>query len=382
MAGDRKLRISPRGHGGGGRGWQRLMAKASSRLPWMKFFVGDWIASTGGLPSEAKGLWTDLLCFCFDNSRARGTLKKDLRSMARMCGLSVPHLRRGLKQLADQDLAEVSIRGSQVAVVCRRMVREEQERRGGKCRQRKHRNTKSATRNPPAAVTPLSQTEARGQRLEVNCNKKEPKEGFLAAPAGPAPSRRAAALPAAVPQKADVGSCLENLPGGANNSGPPGAGGASSERPANGPPRERAGDMAPLSETPPGARPSPAPPRRPLFPPGWPPGPENQPSAGVWALARKLHIPPAVLAAEIASGSRPALAVAWLLVTDRRAPHDPKCGGALAWFLAHCKGAAEPPQWALLDAVVILRTQKLLMLPRAELRGMLLKNSPHAEVVA
>jgi len=376
MAGGGKRAIFRGGHGGGGRGRQRLMAKAGGKLHWMKFFPGDWIAGTRGLSSAAKGLWIALLCFCFDNARARGTLKMDLRSMARRCGLSVPRLRRGLKALVRRHLAKVSIRGSQVAVVCRRMVREEQERRGRKYRQRKHRNTKSATRNPRPAVTPLLQTgdqEANrpGDQKPVSTTGALAGAPSEALPPADAPLR-SAAPPAGL---ADAGSCLKNLSGGANNSGPPGAGAAASECPANGPPGEPAGAMAPFPEAPPGAK-------RPLFPPGWPPSPENQPSPAIWAMARKLHIPPAVLAAEIESGGRPAFAVAWLLVADRHAPHDPKCGGALAFFLAHCKGAAEPPQWALLQAAVNLRLQKLLTVPRAELRAKLLENSPHAAVTA
>ena len=166
-----------------------------------------------------------------------------------------------------------------------------------------------------------------------------------------------------------MGSCLGPSPGGTDNKR--GAGDAG--RGAPGPGLRVPGPP----DRPPGVRP-----RLPLFPPGWPPGPEDQPSAETWALARKLHIPPAVLAAEIASGKQPALAVAWLLVTDRRAPHDPDCGGALAYFLAHCKGAAEPPQWALLEAAVSLRLQKLLTVPKAELRAKALEGHPHAAATA
>ena len=54
------------------------------------------------------------------------------------------------------------------------------------------------------------------------------------------------------------------------------------------------------------------------------------------------------------AGHDPFRLLAWLLVVKKRAPHDEKRGGALAYFRALLKGGKEPPDWAQAGAKLLL----------------------------
>jgi len=336
----------------------------STRLHWLQWFPSDWIRDTRELSLAAKGLWIELLCSCFLNNRARGTVRTTVRRLARRCGSSPMSVRIGLLELSTGGVARISWRGSQVTVACRRMVREEKERQMAKRRMK----TMRRRRPPPKrVVTPLLRTGDQETRRPGGQEPRKPEctTGALAGAPGGAPlpadaPLRSVAPPAAVPQKADRGSCSPNLSGAPTETagegrGLPGdAGGAvvregTGLRPPGLPPRqprERDSDLAP----------------------------------GVAILAKKLKIHPAVVSAEIGVGVGPVFTVAWLLVAAKRRPHDEKRGGATAYFRGLCKKGAEPPDWALAGAKLILDDKKLSEAKRAELRSTLLKGTLHAEI--
>ena len=337
-----------------------------ARLHWLQFFPSDWIRDTRDLTVAAKGLWIELLCGCFLNRLARGTFRTTVRKLARRVGGTPMEVRTRLLELGAEGVAVVSWRGSRVTVTCRRMVREEKERALAKRRMKTMRRRRSP---PKRVVTPLLRTGDQETRRPGGQEPRKPEctTGALAgAPGAAVPQKppadaplRSAAPPAAGVPGADVGSCSPNLSGAPTTAlrdvdyagGPGGA-----------VVREGTG----------------------LRPPGVPPHQprerETDLPPDVQALATKLRIHPAVIAAEIGVGAGPVFTVAWLLVTAKRRPHDEKRGGATAYFRGLCKKGAEPPDWAMAGAKLLFYGKTLTELHRKELAAVLLKGFRHAEI--
>ena len=107
------------------------MAKKDD-LPYMPFYIGDWRKATDvqALPLESKAIWFEMLLYMWESTE-RGYLTVNGKpipenALARMLGLPELLLKQNVKYLLDFGVA--SIRESDGAIFCRRMVRDQEIR--------------------------------------------------------------------------------------------------------------------------------------------------------------------------------------------------------------------------------------------------------------
>lgn len=99
------------------------------KLPFMKFFVNDWLADekVSLCSLAARGLWLHMLCLMHKGGR-RGYLDQEdgqalsLEKLARSAGVSTDEASRLIQELTDSGVASVTDSG---VIYNRRMVREE-----------------------------------------------------------------------------------------------------------------------------------------------------------------------------------------------------------------------------------------------------------------
>lgn len=98
----------------------------------MPFYIGDWRKATDvqALPLEAKAVWFEMLLYMWESTE-RGFLTVNRKpipesALARMLGLHEDLLKQNLKLCLDFGVA--SIRESDGAIYCRRMVRDQEIR--------------------------------------------------------------------------------------------------------------------------------------------------------------------------------------------------------------------------------------------------------------
>lgn len=115
----------------------------SEKLGWFKFYPGDWARDLEEHPPEIEGYWIRVCCkLSWEPDRGRAV--KSLEQWARvMRVIDLEEARRVIVYLRDAGIADVSgdpiNPGEPIAIVSRRMVRDERERRGNAVRQERHR---------------------------------------------------------------------------------------------------------------------------------------------------------------------------------------------------------------------------------------------------
>ena len=112
------------------------MAKA----PAFQLYVNDYIRDTRMLSLEAKGAWSDCLCFMW-NAEERGLLNYSVAQYARIWGCTEGVANGILDEFRDTGIADVATDGhGNVTLINRRMSREESEREGARIRKQKSRS--------------------------------------------------------------------------------------------------------------------------------------------------------------------------------------------------------------------------------------------------
>lgn len=98
------------------------------KLPFMRFYPGDYLLATRILTDTEKAIWMDLLCFMWLQENDKGNLEMDIEDLARMLGrdrLTVRLTLDTLKSKAVCDLFYVQNGASQlVKIGSRRMQRD------------------------------------------------------------------------------------------------------------------------------------------------------------------------------------------------------------------------------------------------------------------
>ncbi len=104
-----------------------------SKLPAFQFYPGDWRKDVGvqSLDYEARGIWFEILCLMHESER-RGVLTLNGRSMpdealSRLLGITLDLLKQNLSKIEAHGVA--SREDGTGALVCRRMVRDENLRK-------------------------------------------------------------------------------------------------------------------------------------------------------------------------------------------------------------------------------------------------------------
>lgn len=121
----------------------------SEKLGWFKFYPGDWARDLEEHPPEIEGYWIRICCkLSWEPERGRAT--KSLEQWARvMRVIDLEEARRVISYLANAHIADVQGEpwqdGGAIAIMSRRMVRDERERRANAVRQERHRQKKAAS---------------------------------------------------------------------------------------------------------------------------------------------------------------------------------------------------------------------------------------------
>jgi len=140
------------------------------KLPWIKFYPGDWLSDEAlrFCSVEARGLWVDMLCL-MAKSESHGHLLiggKPARAeqIARIVGL----LPQKTMELMDELNASGVFSFDKETIISRRMVKDERVRKSDASRKmhQRHADVRPMSRECPANVTG-QKLEARSQKLEA-----------------------------------------------------------------------------------------------------------------------------------------------------------------------------------------------------------------------
>jgi hypothetical protein len=150
------------------------MAESRAKLPWLKFFTGDWLKDPNVtmLSPAARGVWIDLLCSMHEAGRY-GELIGTTDQLARIARCSTAELVQALADIESTGVADVTLSNNNVTVVNRRMKREYKKREHTKLRVERYRRNAECN----ASETPHI-SEVRDQKSE----KEEKSSGANAPP--------------------------------------------------------------------------------------------------------------------------------------------------------------------------------------------------------
>jgi hypothetical protein len=122
------------------------------KAPAFQFYPADWVQDTAYLSLEARGAWIDILCALW-RSTTKGTLTLNLTSWARVIRTSNEQASSAINELIITKICDgVTFGNGDVTLSCRRMIREENERRMIRFRVDKFRKKQIINAN----VTPVS----------------------------------------------------------------------------------------------------------------------------------------------------------------------------------------------------------------------------------
>jgi uncharacterized protein YdaU (DUF1376 family) len=122
-----------------------------AKMPAFQFYPGDWIQDTRILTLAAKGAWIDILCALW-RSQTRGSLTLPLMGWARLLGCTADQAAAVITELVDMRICDSNLdeslsrgllsgdRKAEVRLECRRMTREEKDRKINALCQQRHRS--------------------------------------------------------------------------------------------------------------------------------------------------------------------------------------------------------------------------------------------------
>ena len=122
-----------------------------AKMPAFQFYPGDWIQDTRILSLAAKVAWIDILCALW-RSQTRGSLTLPLMGWARLLGCTADQAAAVITELVDMRICDSNLdeslsrgllsgdRKAEVRLECRRMTREEKDRKINALCQQRHRS--------------------------------------------------------------------------------------------------------------------------------------------------------------------------------------------------------------------------------------------------
>lgn len=106
------------------------MAETTGKLPFMQFYVSDWLSDTAMLSPATKGIWIDMLALM--HIKKTGTITGTLEKLARACRCSISEMEYAIREMKSENIADVEQCYGNVteeySITCRRMKRAENER--------------------------------------------------------------------------------------------------------------------------------------------------------------------------------------------------------------------------------------------------------------
>ena len=158
------------------------------KLPFMKFFPGDFDKDMAAHPLEIRGAWITIINHLW-NVEPRGIASHDFVQWGRILGTIKNEAERIILYLRDEKIASCNVEcNGNVTLTSRRIQREEKEREHTRLRVLKHRNTErnengkfkrngDVTDHVTQVKRQCNRLEVRSQKLEVRSYKqKELKE--------------------------------------------------------------------------------------------------------------------------------------------------------------------------------------------------------------
>ena len=140
------------------------------KLPWMKFYPGDWVQDTAALTLAAKGAWMDLLCAMW-RSKPRGKLTLDIDGYARLIRATEVETQTVITELSLREICDTVTNGNgDVTLMSRRMTREEKDRESTRYRVERFRNAHETS--PSNASVTAQKSEVRSQKSDKEKNKR------------------------------------------------------------------------------------------------------------------------------------------------------------------------------------------------------------------
>ena len=117
----------------------------------MQFYTGDWLKKTRRLSLQSKGAWIELIVAMWDTAE-RGTITDDLDGYARLLGCTVEQAKSCIDEISHREVCDrEDLPDGRIKLICRRMVREEEDRVNGRDRQNNHRNKNRPARDEEPA---------------------------------------------------------------------------------------------------------------------------------------------------------------------------------------------------------------------------------------
>src|SRR3990167_6980378 len=97
------------------------------RMPYMQFWISDWINDTRVLTLEERGAWIDILTFLW-KSKPRGQATMTNSHWSNLFGILPEKLNFIVTELKRKGVAEVQVSHNDVTVMSRRILRDEKKR--------------------------------------------------------------------------------------------------------------------------------------------------------------------------------------------------------------------------------------------------------------
>ena len=146
-------------------------AVMANTLPYMQFYPADWLTDPAlrSCSLEARGAWIDIICLmwkCPDRGvlRTNGHPWSD-QQIAQALGIPLKAAKAVVSELID---AGVTAKDADGSLSCRRIVREEEERKGDRERQQRHRESdRNGSVTQMSHDCPQEKSEVRSQKSEV-----------------------------------------------------------------------------------------------------------------------------------------------------------------------------------------------------------------------
>lgn len=116
-----------------------------SKLPFFKFYPGDWVQDTSVLSLAAKGAWIDILCVLW-RSQSRGTYTCNIVQWARVIRSDAEQARRVIDELVSTQICDSATHANgDITLTSRRQIKEETEREMNAIRQARYRSNGKVT---------------------------------------------------------------------------------------------------------------------------------------------------------------------------------------------------------------------------------------------
>ena len=130
-----------------------------SKLPYMQFYVADWLLDTRCLSLAARGAWVDILCALW-HAPTRGTRTLSVEDWAGEIGKPIEEISALIAELEKKQIADIVRNGNgDVSITSRRQLRDEKRRESNRLSQDRFRK-KHDSKQAVSAHLQISESES------------------------------------------------------------------------------------------------------------------------------------------------------------------------------------------------------------------------------